>query len=536
MLPCVMDLQGWLLSGPSEQGYEPLYWLRQVIGLLAIGYATWGVCVGLYRVTLHPLAKIPGPKLAAMSYWYDIYYEIILGGQYFKRIKDMHREYGPIIRINPDEVHFNDPDFIDTLYPTTGRKTDKPHVVGYRTGTPNSIVATIDHHKHRMRRNSINAFFSIASIRRVEPSIKEKLERMLGRWHKLAGRDGKVLNMHTVFKAYASDVITTYAFGDCFHFLDDEDWGAEYFSSTDKYFKLTHVFGHFPMVMRLVNSTPTWVLSLFIPSLSAMSEKQSWWINRVRKIRKSPDPNEIKSTIFEGILSSTLPDSEKTDARMANDAQLIGLAGEGTTAYTLSATLFELLSHPEDYKKARDEIISVMPNSDTVPSYAEVENLVYFNAVIQESLRLHPGVMSRMPRISPDEDIIYRDETRDTTYILPAGTPASMTTFITHMDPEIFEAPHEFRPQRWLDNPKIGRSFIAFSRGSRNCIGQNFARREMGMILATLLSRYEIYHGQEGRTLELYDTIRERDIVANSEMIIPMPARGSHGLRVRIRT
>ena len=57
----------------------------------------------------------------------------------------------------------------------------------------------------------------------------------------------------------------------------------------------------------------------------------------------------------------------------------------------------------------------------------------------------------------------------------------------------------------------------------------------MGMVLATVLNRYDLYHGQEGRTMELYDTIRERDIVANREMIIPMPAKGSHGLRVRVR-
>lgn len=64
---------------------------------------------------------------------------------------------------------------------------------------------------------------------------------------------------------------------------------------------------------------------------------------------------------------------------------------------------------------------------------------------------------------------------------------------------------------------------------------QYFARREMSMALATIINRYDLYQGQEGPTLELYDTIRERDIAANSEMIIPMPAKGSKGLRIKIR-
>ena len=81
--------------------------------------------------------------------------------------------------------------------------------------------------------------------------------------------------MHTVFKAYASDVVTTYAFGDSFNFLDDQDWGHAYFSSTDKYFSLTHVFGHFPITMSIVNNIPTWLLKLFIPNLEEMSSKQT---------------------------------------------------------------------------------------------------------------------------------------------------------------------------------------------------------------------------------------------------------------------
>ncbi|KAL8888077.1 MAG: hypothetical protein Q9192_006232, partial [Flavoplaca navasiana] len=432
---------------------------------------------------------------------------------------------GPIVRINPNEVHFNDPDFIDTLYPTKGRKTDKPIVVGQRTGTPNSIVATIHHETHRMRRNSINGFFSNASIRRVEPIILEYLEKLLARWDESTGKDGKVLRMHDIFKAYASDLITSYAFGGCFHYLDQEDWGAGYFSSTDDYFSLTHVFGHFPIVERLVNSMPTWALGLFIPNLTEMSEKQMWWIARVRAIRNSPNPEDIKRTIFEGILSSSLPKEEKTDARMANDAQLIVLAGEGTTAYTLTAILFELLSHPDELEKVKRELAAAVPNKNKLPSYSEIEALPYFNAVLQEGLRLHPGVMSRMPRISPDLSIVYNDKRCGKTYVLPPGTLTSMSTFITHTNPDVFEDPYNFRPQRWIDNAHLSRALIAFSRGSRNCVGQNFARREMSMVLASVLNKYDLYRGQEGRTLELYDTVGERDIVANHEMIIPMPAK-----------
>lgn len=63
----------------------------------------------------------------------------------------------------------------------------------------------------------------------------------------------------------------------------------------------------------------------------------------------------------------------------------------------------------------------------------------------------------------------------------------------------------------------------------------NFARQEMAIVLAAILRKYDIYAGKAGPTLELYDTVRERDIALNHEYIIPAPARGSVGLQIRVR-
>ena len=144
---------------------------------------------------------------------------------------------------------------------------------------------------------------------------------------------------------------------------------------------------------------------------------------------------------------------------------------ESKLAYTLSSTLFELLAHPQDFQKVKQEISKAVPDQNIIPSYADIENLPYFNAVIQESLRLHPGVMSRMARTSPEQEIVYHDKEYNATYTLPAGTWYSMSTHVTQSDNRYWENPLGFHPQRWIDNPKSGRAFIAFSRGSRNCVG-----------------------------------------------------------------
>jgi hypothetical protein len=48
----------------------------------------------LYRLCLHPLAKFPGPKLAAATFWYEFYYDVTRRGQYFREIEKMHKRYG----------------------------------------------------------------------------------------------------------------------------------------------------------------------------------------------------------------------------------------------------------------------------------------------------------------------------------------------------------------------------------------------------------------------------------------------------------
>ncbi|CAD6449307.1 5333bc3a-fea7-453e-b3a7-b6ab6420774a [Sclerotinia trifoliorum] len=516
---------------------EWTWWKVSILESFYFIASLWGIyCIGLvtYRLALSPIAKIPGPKLAAATFWYEIYYDVWLGGTYYRKIDEMHKKYGPVVRINPYEVHLNDPDFIDSVFPGPGRQTNKYFFTGRRTGTQNSIVATIDHDIHRKRRNTITSFFSNSSIRRLEPVMKEHISLLLSRMQ-AAGKSEEVLPMHFVFRACTSDLITRYAFGESFHFLEQEDFSIPYMESTDVFFKLNHTFCHFPWVGTLLALAPPTAVKTLVPSLTEMWNKAAMWIERVDEVRNSPNPEKIKSTIFEGVLSSKLPDEEKTNLRLAHEAQLVVFAGEGTTAYTLQSALFQLLANPKEFEKVKAEILSATTVGDILPSLSEVESLPYLNAVIQETIRIHPGVVSRLPRVSPKIPTVFHDKHNDKGYVIPAGTSMNMTAQISHMNPDVFEDPYEFRPQRWIENPRLDKAFIGFARGTRNCIGMNFARLEMSLVLAAIIQKYDIYSGQGGPTLELFDTIRERDIDLNHDYIIPFPAKGSRGLRVKIR-
>lgn len=118
--------------------------------LLAI-WVLGRILVILYRLTWHPLAKFPGPKWAAVTSAYELYYDAIKGGQYTFEIIRMHEKYGkslildllrstflanypcqgPVVRISPSELHISEPGFIDELYPGPGKIRDK---YSYATG------------------------------------------------------------------------------------------------------------------------------------------------------------------------------------------------------------------------------------------------------------------------------------------------------------------------------------------------------------------------------------------------------------------
>ena len=54
------------------------------------------ISLAVYRLVLSPLAGVPGPRLAALTHWYECYYDVILPGKYVFRIKEMHEQYGQV--------------------------------------------------------------------------------------------------------------------------------------------------------------------------------------------------------------------------------------------------------------------------------------------------------------------------------------------------------------------------------------------------------------------------------------------------------
>jgi cytochrome P450 len=94
----------------------------------------------------------------------------------------MHQKYGPIIRINPYELHVETPSFYDEVFAGPGKIRNRWAWSTTHFGIPQSVFGTLDHNTHRIRRAAIQPFFSKRSVRSLQPIIDERIDKFMQRF------------------------------------------------------------------------------------------------------------------------------------------------------------------------------------------------------------------------------------------------------------------------------------------------------------------------------------------------------------------
>lgn len=151
--------------------------------------------------------------------------------------------------------------------------------------------------------------------------------------------------------------------------------------------------------------------------------------------------------------------------------------------------MYELAKNPEKQRKLFEEIKKHNLIDNVTPlSRKTINALAFLDGVIKETLRVHPI----LPAISKKcmEDFEFNG------MFIPKGTIILTTFYPNHMDEKYFKNPHEFLPERWMNevtsNERNPYAYQPFSSGIRNCIGQKFAMLEMKTIIIKILSKLEV--------------------------------------------
>ena len=183
-----------------------------------------------------------------------------------------------------------------------------------------------------------------------------------------------------------------------------------------------------------------------------------------------------------------------TDAELRDELVTLLLAGHETTATSVAWAIERLVRHPDKLRRLVAEIAAEEDGGGDA----------YMTAVVNETLRVRPVV--------PIVVRMLQEELQVGAYSLPKGTRVVPSIYLTNRSPRVYEAPGEFRPERFLENGPETFSWIPFGGGIRRCIGASFAQLEMKLILRTMLSELEPKLPASGRRWRRGEWNRRRAI------------------------
>ncbi|KAL1761561.1 cytochrome P450, partial [Schizophyllum commune] len=442
----------------------------------------------------HSLACVPGPFMASLTDYYVMYYQVVKDGSLINQLETLHAIYGPAVRMGPNSVHFDNPGVYDKIY-SRGTAFVKDSAL-YRGFPEETTFGSVDPVYAKARRDAISPLFSRRAVSKLEPFIREKVDKLTG---KLLERDERQpVDLFRAFRAVSLEVIFSYCFGEPCNALDAPDFEDPLLADLASFARMNMVFKAFPALVPLVQAILTKILKPFsrrVAGRSLLIDKLSAQIDMLLEnpALLEDAPHE---TIYHHLIrtdSGEAPVETPSRRSLLGEAINLQLAGNHTVAAACTVGCYHILNNEVIYHRLLVQLKKAIPQPSSLIELDVVEKLPYLTAVIKESLRLSHGVVSPMLRKVNTDGMVLDG------IVVPRGTTVAIGNTFVHLNSEVFPDPHTFDPERWLhdDSGNLENYLVPFSKGQRNCVGMNLAWCELYLIFASVFRRID---------LELYDS------------------------------
>ncbi|KJZ71038.1 hypothetical protein HIM_09565 [Hirsutella minnesotensis 3608] len=457
------------------------------IGLLLL----YPIGVLVYNVYFHPLSKYPGSKLWAASYL--PYIRALLSGTLVQAHARLHRRYGDVIRVGPNEISFATADAWRDIYEyRPGHKEapkDKTWYIAPNDAPPNIVTTTDTKVRARMRKYLGNSFTE-AALKDQQPIIEGYADLFISRIRDMAlqaGDSGALVDMTDWINFFTVDVIGDLAFGEPFGCLDKSE-----------YHPWVRTLFNFLKGMVYAASTRfyPWIASFtekLIPkSVMDLQRQHTEFANA--KINRRLNLQTNRPDFMTPFLKHNPGFKHMSKEEIESTFALIIVAGSETSATVLCGLLNHITANEYADKLARlEETIRGTFAKEQDITIESTKDIPYLDAVISEALRLCNPVPGGLPRVVPPGGDVYAGN------FLPEGTRISIRPYILNQSNSNFARASEFHPERWLPderpsefaNDKLSVS-KPFSTGPAGCLGKPLAWAEMRLILARLVWAFDL--------------------------------------------
>jgi cytochrome P450 len=378
------------------------------------------------------------------------------------------RQYGDVwgMRIgNFRSLFINHPDLIEDVLVNKARLYHKGRILQANKYLFGEGLLTAEGDFWLRQRRLAQPAFHRERIAAYAATMADYTEQMLATW-----RSGEERDVHQEMMNLALRIVGKTLFD-----ADVTRDAREVGETLDMLLKIASNFGR------------TVLVPLWLPTPGNLRAKAG--VRRIEKIIYRIIAERRAGGKDTGDLLSTLLQMQDEDGTRMNDRQLrdetitLFLAGHETTASTLSWTWWLLAQNPAVEKRFHEELHGVLGGRR--PTMDDLPRLTYLGHVLTESLRLYPPAWG-MARLAEQEHEIAG-------YPVLPGYGVAMAQWVVHRDARWFDAPLEFRPERWENGlakqlPRF--AYFPFGGGPRQCIGNTFALMEASVVLATVGQKY----------------------------------------------
>jgi cytochrome P450 len=220
------------------------------------------------------------------------------------------------------------------------------------------------------------------------------------------------------------------------------------------------------------------------------------------------DPGDVLSMLLAARDAQT--GEPLDDLELRDEVMTLFLAGHETTANALTWALQLVAGAPQVAARLSDEVDAAL--GARPPRAADLPRLPYAAAVFKEALRLYP------PAYVVSRQALTR--TRVLGHVVERGELVFCNVYGVQRDGRLFERPHEFVPERFLDGAEKAwprGTYLPFGLGPRICVGNHFALMEGQLVLARFAQRLALAGSIHGlATPEPLITLRPRGPVSMS--------------------
>ncbi|XP_064599537.1 cytochrome P450 3A11-like [Liolophura sinensis] len=380
------------------------------------------------------------------------------------------------------------------------RSHDVPPVTQFLT-----IIAD-DDWKHN--RNSLTPAFTSGKLKKMTDSICKAAESFVEALKEKADKH-EPMDVKQFTSGYTMEVIAATSFGmklDAQKADDDPfvKYAMKFFkvSVTNPFVLASFVCPFVLPIMKLlkISAMPTDSIDFFKKIVDQALEqrrsnpgKYNDFLQLMITAENQARSAETQSHDDDGLKGGEVQQSNWKDKRMGqglSDSEILAqcitffVAGFDTSAATIAYALYHLTMNPECQQKLVDEIDDYYPGGK-VPDYDELPEMPYLNMVINETLRMNPPA-ARVDRMCTRDTVVRGLH-------IPAGMPVAIPIYNIHRDPEYWDEPDTFNPERFSPENRASHhplQWIPFGHGPRNCIGMRLALLEIRIALVYLFQKY----------------------------------------------